>query len=81
LVTTNWTQSNASGSVRQRGQDFRWSLRNEAWTEDPNETAIRLLSVEVSYSAQGRQFLTRLSTLVDSTPPTSQTTGQTPSVQ
>lgn len=78
VITTNWNQNTQSGSVRQSGRNYHWTLRNQSWGEDPNESAIRLLSVEVTYTAQGQDFSTRLWTLVDSTPPTTSTqTSQT----
>jgi len=54
-------------------QDFRWTLTNEPWNKDPNAIMMRLLSVEVTFAAQGRDYSVRLSTLVDTTPPTDQT--------
>jgi type II secretory pathway pseudopilin PulG len=74
VITTNYARSLQNGTVRQGNQDFRWTLRNEPWNKDPNAITIRLLSVEVTYTAQGRDYSVRLSTLVDTTAPTDQTT-------
>jgi hypothetical protein len=63
LVTTNWNQSVQSGSVRQGIRDFRWTLHNEPWTVDPGQNAVRLLTVEVAFAAQGSDYKVRLSTL------------------
>jgi hypothetical protein len=41
-------------------------MRSDPWTQDPNQTAILRLSVEVFYTAQNRDYSVRLSTLVDS---------------
>lgn len=61
VVTTNWNASTQSGSVMENGLEFRWTLQNAAWLEDP----LRLLSVEVMYAVQNRDYSVRLSTLVD----------------
>src|SRR5258707_8706547 len=56
IITTNWNKTMQSGSVRQGGRDFRWTLGNEPWTQDPNQSVMRLLSVEVAFPAQGRDY-------------------------
>jgi type II secretory pathway pseudopilin PulG len=74
VVTTHWSATVQNGTVRQGIRDFRWTLRNDPWDKDPNQTAIRLLSVEVIFPAQGRDYSVRMSTLVDSSTPLSQST-------
>jgi len=76
IVTTNWNKTIQNGSLRQGARDFRWTLRNDPWTQDPNQNIMRVLSVEVLYAAQGRDYSVRLSTLVDSAPPPAQTASQ-----
>jgi type II secretory pathway pseudopilin PulG len=66
LVTTNWTQSGQSGTVVEGQQQFRWTTHSEPWTQDPNQTAMLQLSVQVFFTAQHRDYSVRLSTLVDS---------------
>ena len=66
IVTTNWNTTVQNGTVRQGVREFRWTLRNDPWDKDPNQTVIRQLSVEVTYSAQGRDYTMRTSTLLDS---------------
>ena len=73
LVTTNWNQSSQSGTVRQGVQDFRWTLRNDPWTGDRYQSVTRLLTVEVSYAAQGKDYSVRLSTLANNPSLTTQT--------
>jgi hypothetical protein len=63
LVTTNWDQAVQNGQARQGLRDFRWTLRSEPWNIDPNQSDLRLLSVEVLFQAQGRDYSVRLSTL------------------
>ena len=68
LVTTNWNQSVQSGTCRQGIRDFRWTLHNDPWSVDPGDNAVRLLTVEVAFAAQGTDYKVRLSTLAtDST--------------
>jgi hypothetical protein len=66
LVTTNWTQTVQSGTLRQGLRDFRWTLHNDPWTVDPRDNAMRLLTVDVAYTAQGKDYSVRLSTLANS---------------
>ena len=73
IVTTNWDKTVQNGIVRQGYRDFRWTLRNEPWSQDPYLTTMRLLSVEVTYAAQGRDYAVRLSTLVNGQTPYWQT--------
>src|SRR5436189_5350467 len=74
IATTNWNSAGQSGTVRQGIRDFRWKLNNEAWNQDTYQSGMRLLSVEVSFDAQGRDYKFKMSTLVDSSTPLSQTT-------
>jgi type II secretory pathway pseudopilin PulG len=62
LVTTNWSQAEQNGSVREADREYRWSLRNQNWSEDN----MHLLSIEVTYALQGRDQVVRLSTLAPS---------------
>ena len=66
LITTNWSQSLQSGSTIEGQREFRWTLRSDPWTEDPSQTVLRQLSVEVNFTAQNRDYSVKLSTLVDS---------------
>jgi len=66
LITTNMSQSTQSGTVTEGQRQFRWTMRSDPWTQDPNQTAILRLSVEVFFTAQNRDYSVRMSTLVDS---------------
>src|SRR5437868_6490039 len=61
IVTTNWNQSAQNGTVNDGLRQFDWTLQNEPWTQDP----IRLLTVQVKYQVQGRDYSVQLSTLAD----------------
>ena len=73
IILTNWSQSSQTGKSRQGALEFEWTLRNEPWMEDRNVSSMRLLSVDVSFSAQGQNQVFTLSTLVDENTTTSQT--------
>ena len=62
IVTTNYFQAVASGTVLEAEREYRWTLRSEAWTE----SAMQLLSVEVTFPVQGQDYTVPLSTLVSS---------------
>lgn len=71
IATTNWNGGGSqSGTVQEGSQQFRWTMKNDPWSLDQNLPNLRLLSVEVAFSAQGRESSVRLSTVVDSTTPT-----------
>jgi type II secretory pathway pseudopilin PulG len=61
IVTTNWNQSAQSGTVNEGAREFNWTLNNEPWNQDP----IRLLTVQVKYTVQGKDYTVQLSTLAD----------------
>ena len=65
IVTTNWNRSVQSGTVRQGPREFPWTLRNDPWNQDPNQSTMRLVSVEVKYFVQGRERAFTLTTLAD----------------
>jgi hypothetical protein len=66
LITTNWSQSVQSGSLLENQRQFRWTIHSSIWNQDPNQSVMRLLSVEVFFTAQNREYSVALSTLVDS---------------
>ena len=66
IVMTNWNQSVQSGNTIEGQREFRWILRADPWTQDPSQNALRQLSVEVTFTAQNRDYTVKLSTLVDS---------------
>lgn len=59
LVTTNWNNGVQSGTVVENGLDYRWTLSNQSWPADPME----LLTAEVKFLAQGKDYSVKLSTL------------------
>jgi Tfp pilus assembly protein PilV len=63
LVVTNWSKAVQNGALQEGGREFRWTLRNERWSQDGNSYAPHLLTAEVTYAVRGRDYLVRLSTL------------------
>lgn len=74
IVTTNWNRSVQTGTQRQGVREFPWTVRSDPWTQDPNVSTIRLVSVEVKYQVQGQEFAFNLATLADSAAPTATST-------
>jgi len=62
IVMTNWNTGTQNGTVTEGAQEFRWTLTSQNWPVD----AMELLTAEVKYSAQGRDFSVKLSTLANS---------------
>jgi hypothetical protein len=73
IVTTNW-MSARSGTVTEGTLDFRWTLSSQVWQQDPI-AQMQLLTAEVKYSAQGRDFSVKLSTLANPQSQSLTTTG------
>jgi hypothetical protein len=62
VVTTNWSSGVQSGTFTEGILDFRWKLTTASWPQD----SMQLLTAEVTYSAQGKDYSVRLSTLANS---------------
>ena len=62
LVTTNWTGGMQNGTVTEGILDFRWKLTSQNWPQDSME----LLTVQVTYAAQGKDYSVQMSTLANS---------------
>ncbi len=61
LVTTNWVSGIQNGTVTEGILDFRWKVTAQSWPQD----SMQLLTAEVTYSAQGKDYTVRLSTLAN----------------
>ena len=61
IVTTNWTSGVQSGTVTEGVLDFKWKLTATGWPKG----AMQLLTAEVTYSAQGKDYTVTLSTLAN----------------
>jgi prepilin-type N-terminal cleavage/methylation domain-containing protein len=63
LVTTNWNNGVQNGTAQEGTVDFHWTLTSQPWPTD----VMQLLTAEVSYQAQGKDYSVKLSTLANST--------------
>ena len=68
-VTTNGSPSTQGGTLTEGQRQFRWTMHSDLWNQDPNQNVMRLLSVEVFFTAQNREYSVRMSTLMDSSQP------------
>ena len=59
IVTTNWSRGTQTGTVSEGTLDFQYKLTTENWPQD----AMQLVTAEVSFGAQGRDYSVKLSTL------------------
>jgi glycerol uptake facilitator-like aquaporin len=62
IVMTNWNGGSQSGTVTEGAVDYGWKLTSQAWPQD----SMQLLTAEVTYSAQGKDYSVKLSTLANS---------------
>jgi len=62
LVRTNWNAGTLSGTVTEGRQEFRWTVTSRSWQQD----TMQVLTAEVKYSAQGRDYSVQMSTLANS---------------
>jgi len=61
LVTTNWSGAVQSGTVAEGVLNFNWTLTAQDWPEH----SMQMLTAEVKYQAQGKDFSVKLSTLAN----------------
>ena len=61
IVLTNWNNGVQSGTVQEGVLDFHWTLTSQVWPQD----AMQLLTAEVTYQAQGKDYSVKLSTLAN----------------
>lgn len=61
LVTTNWANGTQGGTVTEGTLDLKWKLSSQSWSED----AMQLVTAEVTFSAQGKDYTVTLSTLAN----------------
>ena len=69
LVMANW-QGRQSGTVSEGILDFRWTVSSHPWSQMPagqSAWPLNLVTAEVTYSAEGKDYAVKLSTLASST--------------
>ena len=64
VVTRQWQNAVQSGVVQDGVLEFRWRTRTEPWLQ---QNILRLLTVQVTFPLQGKDYDVRLSTVIDST--------------
>ncbi len=60
-VTGQWQRASQSGTWVEGAQEYAWTLEEQPWELG----TLRLLTVQVTYPVQGRDYTVALSTLVD----------------
>jgi hypothetical protein len=79
LVTTNWNGGMQSGTITEGILDFQWKLTSQSWSDGLTQSAqtaqtMQLLTAEVTFSAQGKDYSVKLSTLANAQTQTQPTT-------
>jgi type II secretory pathway pseudopilin PulG len=64
-VTGQLQNGGQGGVIEDRGVSYRWSIKDEPWTEDPT-TPMTVASLDVAFTVQGRSYDVSLSTLISS---------------
>jgi type II secretory pathway pseudopilin PulG len=59
LVTGSWNHGTQNGTTTEGAVEFRWTLSSRNWPQG----GMQLLTAEVAYAAQGRDYSVKLSTL------------------
>src|SRR5919197_3981389 len=59
IVTGQYRSAAQNGTVQQGTRLYRWSMRSEPWSQD----AMRLVTVQINFLVQGRNYDLSLSTL------------------
>jgi len=60
LVMTNWSNGTQSGTTSEGALDFSWTLTTQSWPED---SAMQVVTAEVKFTAQGKDYSVKLNTL------------------
>ncbi len=61
LVMTNWNNGVQNGTVSEGALDFRWTLSSQAWPQG----VMQMLTAQVTFQAQGKDYSVKLSTLAN----------------
>lgn len=64
VVMGQWRTGFQSGAIQDGAIDYKWRMRTEPWNQ---QSVLQLMTVEVTFPVQGREYDVRLSTIVDST--------------
>jgi len=61
LVMTNWNSGVQSGTASEGALDFQWTLKSQNWPQG----SMGLVTGDVTYQAQGKNYSVELSTLAN----------------
>jgi Tfp pilus assembly protein PilV len=61
LVMTNWNSGVQSGTASEGALDFQWTLKSQNWPQG----SMGLVTCDVTYQAQGKNYSVELSTLAN----------------
>ncbi len=65
IIATNWNGGLQNGTVSDGGKTFRWSLSSQSW---PQDSFMQLLTAQVQFSVQGKDYSVQVGTLTGSQP-------------
>jgi hypothetical protein len=60
LVTTNWSNGTQTGTATENGRSFNWTLTTQSW---PQDSALQVVTAEVKFTAQAKEYSVKLDTL------------------
>jgi len=60
LVTGTWGTGTQNSTITEGTQEYRWTLTSQGW---PQDSAMQMVTAEVKFSAQGKDYSVKLSTL------------------
>lgn len=64
IITEQWRNSIQNGVLREGPLEYRWNVQWSPWITEP----FRVMTVEVTFPVQGKDYSVQLSTLIDTTP-------------
>jgi Tfp pilus assembly protein PilV len=63
VVTGDWVDGDQDGDFEPDYHGYHWTMTTDAWSDNDSEEVMRLVTVVVDFSVQGRTFTVDLSTL------------------
>jgi len=60
LVMGSWSGGSQNGTATEGGREFNWTRSSQSWPED---AAMSVVTVEVKFTAQAKEYSVKLSTL------------------
>lgn len=67
ILTGQWQSGRPSGVIRRDGLEYEYALRSEPWLAEPMRLNLRVVTVQVGFTVQGRPYDVTLSTLAGGT--------------